>query len=88
MGIVLGLINAAIVVGHGGEFHVAARLLGAGEAHLHAGPGGRVGVADARAVVDAGLGADAEAAITAGATLGLDEATDLALAALEKLSSP
>ena len=88
MGLVLGLINAAIVVGRGGEVEVAARLLGAGEAHLHAGPGGRVSIADARAVVDAGLGADAEAAVAAGAALGLDEATDLALAALEKLSSP
>ena len=83
----MGLINAAIVVGRGGEIEVAARLLGAGEAHLHAGPGGRVSIADARALVDAGLGDGAEAAIAAGAAPGLDEATDLALAALDKLSS-
>jgi len=88
MGLVMGLINAAIVVGRSGEVDVAARLLGAGEAHLHAGPGGRVGIADARAVVEAGLGADAEAAIAAGAALGLEDAVDLALTTLEKLSSP
>ena len=41
----------------------------------------------ARAVVEAGLGADAEAAIAAGTELGLDGAVDLALAALEKLAS-
>jgi len=88
MGLVMGLINAAIVVGRSGEVDVAARLLGAGEAHLHAGPGGRVGIADARAVVEVGLGADAEAAIAAGAALGLDDAADLALTILERLSPP